>query len=214
MAKSTYRIINCRLDELEPSPYQPTSRTEHSNSLNHLQNSIKTVGLQYPPLVVAAPGGKYVIVDGHRRFKVAENLGWPSISVLCTEGHGDELFAHVSGNVAKMRASDWVSVHLKGGALPSGPTKTCIYSLEKAMGKEFLEKIRDRGISPSVWHLSNKILRYIAADETERASILNWLVMDSGPNKKSLSQQVSAFINGGNSAKELRAAIQEGRPPH
>lgn len=208
-----YEVIFVNPDQLVNSPRQPPSRMDFNGAMKHLQNSIKNEKLQYPPLVMAMPDGKYQIVDGHRRIHAMLQLGFPKIPVLPTFGHPDKLFAAVSGNVAKMSAAQWVTVYLRGGdnaedALPSGPAKSCIKSLDKHMGRDYLERLEKRGLSPILWNLSNRIVKFANLQEIDRPSVLEWLILETVN-----TRIVSAWISANNSAEELKKAIHEKRSP-
>lgn len=206
VAAEKYQVRRVSPSQLYNSPSQPETRGQSVGPLNQLKNSIVKVGLQYPPLVISKPDGKYQIIDGHRRIAVMRDLGWDLIPVIVTEGDSKELFAAVSGNVAKMKSFEWVSVHLAGGAVPSGPIKVCITKLEQNMGKEFLERLAKKKSSPGIWNVANRVVRYIELDESERRSVLLWLA-DVG------TQVVSAYMTGMNQPKELLKAFQEKRNP-
>lgn len=205
-ASEKYHVRRVSPSQLHNSPSQPETRGQAAGPLNQLKSSIVKVGLQYPPLVIAKPGNKYQIIDGHRRIAVMRDLGWELIPVIVTEGNSDELFAAVSGNVAKMKSFEWASVHLAGGAVPSGPIKVCITKLEQTMGKEFLERLAKKKTSPGIWNVSNRVLKYLHLDEDERKNVLLWLA-DIG------TQAVAAYMTGGSQPKELLRAFNEKRQP-
>ena len=110
-----YACIRISADKLISSPQQPHTRTDASASMNALKRSIEKVGLQYPPLVIPLPDGRFQIVDGHRRIEVMKQMGYRFMPVLPTQGKADMLFAEVSGHVAKMTATQRVEVYLAGG---------------------------------------------------------------------------------------------------
>jgi Predicted transcriptional regulators len=203
-----YNVQMIGASKLETSSRQPPSRMGANNAFNQLKNSIKAVGLQYPPLVYAKGGDKYVIIDGHRRIACCRELGWPQIPVMVTVGKPDDLFAAVSGNVLKMKASEWVHVYLSGGMIPSGVVRTCIVNLERLMGKEFLERLSTKGASPTMWNVSGKVVKYLSydTDDEKRKSILEWL-LNVG------TRDVAAWMQGENAKTELEAAFRGKRAP-
>ena len=201
-----YQVRRVNPSQLVISPQQPNTRGTAAGPLNQLKNSIQKVGLQYPPLVLAKPNNRYQIIDGHRRVAVMRDLGWELIPVIVTEGNSDELFAAVSGNVAKMKSFEWAAVHLAGGAVPSGPIKVCITKLEQTMGREFLEQLTKKRTSPGIWNVANRVIRYLSLDEAERKRVLAWLA-EIG------TQNVAAYMTGGNQPAELMRAFKEKREP-
>lgn len=173
-----YPIVEVAPAELHAAPYQPASRTELNAALSKLQKSIKNDGLQYPPLVIRkADGNGYTIIDGHRRVRVARELMWPKISVIVSsQGDAKRLFAAVSGASKPLSATEWIHVHLGGGALPPGQTATCIKRIDHEMGREFLVEMAQKGLSPQVWNFASKLLKYLNLSEDEKPAILRWLV--------------------------------------
>lgn len=201
-----YQVRHVSPTQLYDSPQQPETRGKAAGPLNQLKTSITKVGLQYPPLVIAKPNNKYQVIDGHRRIAVMKDLGWQLIPVIATEGNADELFAAVSGNVAKMKSFEWISVHLAGGAVPSGPIKSCISKIEQHMGKEFLQRLSKKRTSPGIWNVANRVIRYLKLEEGERREVLLWLEQFG-------TQNIAAYITGGNQANELMNAFKEKREP-
>lgn len=203
-----YPIVEVHPTELHRAPYQPPSRDEISSAMNALKKSIQDEGLQYPPLVVRRPDGNgYTIVDGHRRVKVATQLKWPKIPVIVsTQGDARKLFSAVSGTSKPLSAVEWIQVHLGGGALPSGPNTSCISKLESLMGRDFLEELVEKRLSPQIWNLSARVLRYLSLTDDERPGILRWLA------KHKLTRQVSAAIQGDTPASDILGAYKGDSP--
>src|SRR5258706_10170306 len=170
---SDYTILMVNPHQLASAPHQPPDRGGTA-SLNQLKNSIKDIGLQYPPLVLALPENNFQIIDGHRRIEACIELAWPKIPVLVTQGRPDKLFSGVSGNVAKMKAWQWVYVYLKGGDVPPGPTRTSITKLEAQVGRAYLEKLQARKLSPAVWTLAKRVTSY--CQELDLDEVLEWLI--------------------------------------
>ena len=201
-----YKVIMVNPDQLVDSPSQPDSRTAAIGPMNHLKASIQNTGLQYPPLVIPLPDGQFQIIDGHRRVVAMRELNYPKIPVLPTVGNPAILFAEVSGNVAKMKATEWIIVHLKGGIIPPGPTRSCITKLEEHMGRSFLERLATKGASPAIWNLANRVLNVLGEEESSRAKTLEWLIQVN-------SRDVSSWIAGQNDVNELRTARDQNRDP-
>jgi hypothetical protein len=189
MIDERYPVLQVDPHKLMNAAYQPESRTLLNGALKKLEASIKEVGLQYPPLVTRrADNGEFTIIDGHRRVRVAKELGWPVIPVIVSsQGDATKLFAAVSGASKPLSAIEWVQVFLGDGELPSGPTSVCINQLAKVMGKDFLKELVEKNISPQIWNFSKKVMKYIGlADEQERPTMIRWIATHK------LSQQLSA----------------------
>lgn len=194
--------------QIQGSPHQPESRTDTSGPNNRLKASIRDHGLQYPPLVTRRPDGSLQLIDGHRRLKAIQDLNLDAVTVIVAEGDADDLFADVSANVKALNASQWLEVYLKGGMLPGGPVRTNIKKLEETAGKEFLVKLKLSGLSPTIWQVAGRFMKYTGLNggpET-KADVLEWLLVHK------LSRKVSTWISGQNSAKELAAAFEANKP--
>lgn len=203
-----YPIIQVSPSQLRAAPHQPPSRTELNGALIKLIRSLKSDGLQYPPLVTrsAEDGEVFHIIDGHRRHRAAIELGWPTMHVLVSsQGDAKRLFAAVSGAQKSLTAADWITVYLGGGELPPGQTATCIRQLDDKMGRPFLVEVQQSGLSPQVWNLSSRVLKHIGTDEISRPDILRWLVRHK--NTRSVTAALQMDIQPG----DLAAAIRENR---
>lgn len=73
---------------LVPNPDNRDTGTE--SEIRELAASIKAQGLLVPPLVQAAPGqpGFLLILDGERRYRACNLLGWPEMPVTVRERAG------------------------------------------------------------------------------------------------------------------------------
>jgi hypothetical protein len=203
-----YVIQQVSIEEVHPAPWQPPSRTSPSAAMSSLRKSIQSHGLQYPPLVTRDPDGNgFTIADGHRRHEVMKALKWPTIPVLIAEGAGKDLFSTLSGTTKPMTALQWTQVYLAGGALPSSPNKTCITNLAELMGAEYLHNLVAAGLSPQIWNVANRMLRYTNSHEELKPKILTWLL------KHKISREVSRWIADGDPADALLQALNEDRPP-
>ena len=204
---SRYVLIDVNPEDLLDSPAQPPTRVEMSTSLNSLKKSIQEIGLQYPPLVVRNPDGKgFTIADGHRRCRAMRELKYEKVPVLIAQGRPEVLFTEVSGNVSKVSANQWIYVYLHGGHVPPGPTKVNIGRLDETMGKDFLGRLYDEGMSPQIWSIANRFLNYTQMGNEHKRPVLEWLLAHK------LTRQVNAWIAGSNRIEELQAAFEENRP--
>ena len=195
-------------DVIQNSPHQPETRTDTSGPNNRLKASIKDHGLQYPPLVTRLPDGSLQLIDGHRRIKAIKDLGINSVTVIVANGNADDLFADVSANVKALNASQWLEVYLKGGMVGNSATRTNIKKLEETAGREFLVRLKQSGLSPTIWQVAGRFMKYtgLNGEPETKAQVLEWLL-----NHK-LSRKVSTWISGQNSAKELAAAFEANKP--
>ncbi len=71
------KIIQVRIDHLQPNPYQPR-QSFPEEKIAELTQSIRTYGLLHP-IIVRRIGRVYQIVAGERRVIACKNLGWKAI---------------------------------------------------------------------------------------------------------------------------------------
>lgn len=82
MAK-TREIVMLSLKDIVPDEHQPRSYFD-AKKLASLKDSVNRYGIKNP-LIVDKVGSKYLLIDGERRFKVAEDLGLKEVPVIVEE---------------------------------------------------------------------------------------------------------------------------------
>lgn len=82
MAK-TREIMMLSLKDIVPDEHQPRSYFD-AKKLASLKDSVNRYGIKNP-LIVDKVGNKYILIDGERRFKVAEDLGLKEVPVIVEE---------------------------------------------------------------------------------------------------------------------------------
>jgi len=76
--KAVVETIDIPVNQIEPSPYQPRLYFE----LETIKESITQDGMLVVPLLRRKPDGKtYELIDGERRWRAAQELGWKTIQV-------------------------------------------------------------------------------------------------------------------------------------
>lgn len=80
---SKEKVIQARIDHLQPNPYQPR-QSFPEEKIAELTQSIKTYGLLHP-IIVRRAGRAYQIVAGERRVIACRNLGWKTIPAIVKE---------------------------------------------------------------------------------------------------------------------------------
>lgn len=80
VTNSNLQIVQVPISELKPSEYNPRKQTEKQTS--DLRESITRFGLVDPIVCNSAEGRKNVIIGGHFRLKVAEELGYKEMPVV------------------------------------------------------------------------------------------------------------------------------------
>ena len=79
------------LAELEGGLGKWDLRGEQRGNCARLRRSIKAKGIIEPLLVQQEENGRLVLLDGHRRYHIAKELGLQWVKVLVVEGSEDEL---------------------------------------------------------------------------------------------------------------------------
>lgn len=78
--KTDLKIVNVKIDELNPAPYNPRKWSEMA--IKQLTDSITNFGMVDPLLINGAPERKNVVIGGHFRLKVAKDLGIKKVPVV------------------------------------------------------------------------------------------------------------------------------------
>jgi len=89
-AQTSQVVRHIALDHILPNPYQPR-RTFHPERLNELAASIQANGIVQPILLRPAPGGKFEIVAGERRWRAARVARLESVPALVQEISNERL---------------------------------------------------------------------------------------------------------------------------
>ncbi|MCK9578718.1 site-specific DNA-methyltransferase [bacterium] len=74
------KIENVEIDKLKPAPYNP--RRWETKAIEQLTESIKRFGMIDPIIVNNAPKRKGVVIGGHFRLKIAQDLGFKTVPVV------------------------------------------------------------------------------------------------------------------------------------
>ena len=74
------QIENVKISTLKPAEYNPREMTEKQAA--DLTESIKRFGLVDPLIVNRHPGRENVVIGGHQRLKIAQNLGFSEVPAV------------------------------------------------------------------------------------------------------------------------------------
>ena len=112
MAKYNFKsepIYFIPLKKLQRNRIQPRLRT-HDARLRSLEKNIRECGQIYTP-GIAVPGaaGQFIICDGHRRWRAAEELGHETLPVRVIDNGiaAETLFLLLNGDTARLTGADW-----------------------------------------------------------------------------------------------------------
>lgn len=75
------RLLTLPVESLVPGKYQPRTRMDEA-ALTELADSIKAQGLMQPILARGAPGGRFEIIAGERRWRASQIAGLKEVPVL------------------------------------------------------------------------------------------------------------------------------------
>ncbi len=96
MKHARLKVRYRRISDLNLAPYNPRDITEEA--LNGLRESITKWGM-VDPVVVNVRGGADVVVGGHQRIKVAQELGWDEVPTVDVDlGSAEEKALNVTLN--------------------------------------------------------------------------------------------------------------------
>lgn len=80
MTNDKLKIVEVSIQDLIPANYNP--RRWESEAFTNLKESIKRFGMVDPIIVNGSPKRKNVVIGGHFRLKVAEDLGFKTVPVV------------------------------------------------------------------------------------------------------------------------------------
>jgi ParB family chromosome partitioning protein len=78
-------ILHVPLEQLDHNPYQTRTATLDPVALEELAASIKSVGVLQPIVVRSAPGGRYQVIAGERRWQASRIAGLTTIPALARQ---------------------------------------------------------------------------------------------------------------------------------
>ncbi len=79
MIKHKFTFVELPMNKVERDPNQPRKDFGTEGEKNKLMNSIKEYGIEEPIKVSEVSEGRYIIMDGHRRYICSQSLGLKTI---------------------------------------------------------------------------------------------------------------------------------------
>src|SRR5580765_448363 len=95
------------ISRLKPAAHNPFRRTAKEN-IGKLADSMDLIGLLQPITITK----DYVIIEGHRRWAAAKQLGWKEIEANVMEGDPALIYASVNVTMRPMSGNDALGVWL------------------------------------------------------------------------------------------------------
>jgi len=80
MNKDSLKIVEVNIKDLIPADYNP--RKWEPEAVTNLKESIKRFGIVDPIIANGSPNRKNIVIGGHFRLKVAEDLGYKTVPVV------------------------------------------------------------------------------------------------------------------------------------
>jgi ParB family chromosome partitioning protein len=111
------------LDLIDEDVNQPR-KNFNAETLRELAESIQEVGLQSPVIVQPKPDGRYLLLQGGRRFRACKLLGMTEINALFTEKK--DAYAQMVENLQRDDLTPMEIAHFVGGELSRGIKQTDI----------------------------------------------------------------------------------------
>jgi hypothetical protein len=155
------------LDALRWNPVQPEDRTTN-DALKHLEDQIRQSGEVIPLAVVGNPDGTYTIADGHRRFTVAQRLGFTMLPCTVLRDESPEnAFVRLNLPMRAITGKNWLTIYAKNPDAIKGftpKTRSNIETLKAWIGQRELIRIGLEGKqAPSVVSYVVRILGVLNA---------------------------------------------------
>jgi hypothetical protein len=143
-----------------------------------LVKSIRSIRLQYPLLVISRGNGKFMIIDGHRRYSVLKADGHESAPCIVAEGNSAQLYSDVNATARPLDGRDWAIIFITGGSVPPGRTRNNLIKLSQLIGNAEIGKMAEAGMKPGVIQTARAVSKYVyqEEDDDKLRTIVQWLI--------------------------------------
>jgi ParB/RepB/Spo0J family partition protein len=150
------------IDDLKPATWNPDIRVQ-LRYIKDLRDSIETNGFfEFEPILVDKNG---VIIDGHRRWTAAKQVGLTEVPVIIVDDDADRIWAILNGTRMDLSGQQVLQAVSRG--LKSRPAKyaSMINRLTDLVGEDVVKQLGRRGVSPFVVNQAMRIARYCLLDQ-------------------------------------------------
>lgn len=86
---SRNNIVTVSMKDIVPDPNQPRTEFEPA-ALKRLEQSIAAQGILQPLALEKLPGGKFLLVDGERRYRASKNIGLKEVPAIVYDSMNDK----------------------------------------------------------------------------------------------------------------------------
>ena len=180
------KLVNLKVDEIKPSPFNPPVRTDHTNlKYKALRRSVRRVGILVPLSVT----NDYTLIDGNRRLEIAKELNMKEVPTIVNGSESmarfDEYFVEANENTMPMTSAQELYRYMKGARI-SRSTKRAIEHLKEIGGITLLKDILKTGKSPVTFHIAVNQYKNYAKDHnnpSELQQVMYWMLKVGSPYK-------------------------------
>ena len=197
-----YQVQLIPLDQIDKNPQNPETRGSEGD-IKHLLTSITESGLFYPILVNQQKSGRFMIIEGHRRFAVftikrdrnPDFAHIPALVINVAAEYETKIFREINETSKKLTGKQWLEVYALGASpkdLP-GRLKPAIEALGHLFNRDELKRIAVR-TGPSIHGLARRVAVFC----------------DYDPNNLTDLRRVVAWLINSNDSVNVRVAMTEG----
>jgi hypothetical protein len=197
-----YQVQLISLDQIDKNPQNPETRGSEGD-IKHLLTSITESGLFYPILVNQQKNGRFMIIEGHRRFAVfnikrdrnPDFAHIPALVINVATEYETKIFREINETSKKLTGKQWLEVFALGASakdLP-GRLRPAIEALGHLFNREELKRLATR-TGPSVHGLARRVAGFC----------------DYDPNNPSELRRIVAWLINSNDSVNVRVAMSEG----
>lgn len=202
MAANKYEVQLIPLDQIDKNPQNPETRGSEGD-IKHLLTSITESGLFYPILVNRLDNGRFMIIEGHRRFAVfnikrdrnPDYAQVPALVINVGPEYQTQIFREINETSKKLTGKQWLEVFALGSSakdLP-GRLRPAIEALSHLFSRDELKRIAAR-TGPSVHGLARRVAGFSGYNPDDLADL----------------RRVVAWLVNSNDSVNVRVAMSEG----
>ena len=164
------KLKEIKVSSINPSIYNPPSRTVANRSIDGLREDIKERGL-IEPLTIDKNN---VIINGHRRFRCILELNWKKVNVIqhqIEQKTTDSFFLATNEHTLRMNGAQYLWRYMNKASIPEKYLNLYIKPLETWFGKKaawgLFRLLIERNTSPASIHTVMKMYRDYTGQSTQ-----------------------------------------------
>ena len=164
------KLRTIEVSKINPSIFNPPSRTVGNSSLDGLRKDIQDRGLIEPITI----DKNNVIINGHRRFRCVLDLDWKKVKVIqhdIEQKASDAFFLATNEHTLRMNGAQYLWRYMNKASIPAKYLNMYIKPLEEWLGKKgawgLFRILIDRNTSPASMHTVMKWYRDYTGQETK-----------------------------------------------